>query len=656
MTDNKIEGIPGLKDLWRETLGDTRVCIAVLDGPVDLAHQSLKEAKLNRIETLVQGKADQGAASKHGTHITSVIFGQHDGPIKGIAPNCRGLIVPIFRDGPNNSIAPCSQLDLARAIQQAVQEGAQIINISGGEFSQSGTAHPILLEAIRQATESGVLIIAAAGNDGCECLHVPGALPLVLPVGAMNWEGEPLDFSNWGENYQTKGILAPGENMQGAALGSGITLETGTSYAVPIVSGIAALLLSLQLKNEKKFDTKTVHTCLLDSAIGCDVWPIPDCRKLLRGRVNIPSTLTCLNNERPTTMIDADNKGSLRPLTNDNAPAQGVHSSTLKHDVPDDPEDNEVLTKNTAMNKTERRTELFRRDSPKSEGVVACGGCGGSPCSCGTKSQMQLAFPIGSLSLDFGTDTRRNYFLQTLGESLQNPMQMLEYFKTKDGAPDAASVLWILNIDTTPIYAIQPQGPFAREVYERLVEFLEEQLTKGVERVCIPGIVVGGALPLLSGEKVPVLIPELRGMCNWTTNALVEAVSGKPPTKSSKPHEQESYSQKVEAVRNFLDRVSHEKPNLGLSSGDRAKNYATTNALNVAKIFEAMLKDNMQLDTIEVYESSMPIQGKDCQEVVLTFFDPRRRLERARKVHRFNVDVSDIVPVLVGSVRSWDIH
>ena len=76
---NHITEIPGLKELLADTLGDFRICIAILDGPVDQSHPSLAAANLTRLETLVSGIADKGPASHHGTHIASVIFGQHGG-------------------------------------------------------------------------------------------------------------------------------------------------------------------------------------------------------------------------------------------------------------------------------------------------------------------------------------------------------------------------------------------------------------------------------------------------------------------------------------------------------------------------------------------------------------------------------------------------
>ena len=151
-------------------------------------------------------------------------------------------MIPVFSDSRRGTL---SQLDLARAINQAVEAGAHVINISGGELSQSGEADPILASAVSSCNQNNVLIVAATGNDGCQCLHVPAALNSVLAVGAMNAQGLPFDFSNWGEIYQTQGILAPGENILGAEPGDRTATKSGTSFATPIVSGIVALLLSI---------------------------------------------------------------------------------------------------------------------------------------------------------------------------------------------------------------------------------------------------------------------------------------------------------------------------------------------------------------------------------------------------------------------------
>ncbi|KAA3656894.1 MAG: peptidase S8 [Chloroflexi bacterium] len=278
---------PGLDTLWAETLGDPGICIAILDGPVDQSHTSLAAANLTQVETLVAGITSQGSATFHGTHVASVIFGQHDGPVKGIAPQSCGLIVPIFQDGPKGSIAPCSQVDLARAITQAVQAGAHVINISGGEKSLSGAAHPILTDAIQMCSDNDVLIVAAAGNEGCECLHIPGASPSVLAVGAMDAQNQPLPFSNWGDEYRSQGVLALGEEILGAVPGGGTARQSGTSYATPIVSGVVALLLSLQKKLGLEMSPQAIRDAILSSANACDWQNGADCRPFLVGSLNV---------------------------------------------------------------------------------------------------------------------------------------------------------------------------------------------------------------------------------------------------------------------------------------------------------------------------------------------------------------------------------
>ena len=311
-----ITNLPGLSSLWSETLGDRNIKIAVLDGLVDRTHPSLQNANLTKLPTLVND-AVGGAMSVHGTHITSVIFGQHDSSVLGIAPNCKGLIIPVFSDRQPGFL---SQLDLARAINQAVEEGANVINISGGQLSDTGEAESILADAVKNCRDRGVLIVAAAGNDACQCLHVPAALPSVLAVGATNRQGLPFEFSNWGDAYQEQGILAPGEKISGAIPGEGTTQLSGTSFATPIVSGIVALLLSLQLQRGESPNPFAVRDALLASADPCDHNLIPDCRRFLAGNLNISGAQALINRgeikemSEPALAIEVDPNDPMRFL------------------------------------------------------------------------------------------------------------------------------------------------------------------------------------------------------------------------------------------------------------------------------------------------------------------------------------------------------
>ena len=312
-------------------LGDPGICVAVLDGPVDLSHPCFAGADIRRLDTLVQDPAGQGPMSVHGTHVTSLIFGQPGSPVTGIAPQCRGLIAPVFRDFDERRL---SQLDLARAIEQAVQEGAHIINISGGQQASDGQAEDILERALRLCEDNNVLVVAAVGNDGCPCLHVPAAVPSVLGVGALGTDGKPLETSNWGDAYRSNGILAPGENIKGAAPGGGTASLTGSSFATPIVSGAAALLLSAQAQQGRRPDPQAVGKTLLQTAVPCQPRASPECRRYLVGTLNIPGAYASAVKGGETAVASNDtetvapNAGSLTAETDTGTPETPVAGIT----------------------------------------------------------------------------------------------------------------------------------------------------------------------------------------------------------------------------------------------------------------------------------------------------------------------------------------
>jgi PatG C-terminal/Subtilase family/PatG Domain len=637
-----VSAIPGVRELWAETRGDPAVCVAILDGPVDLAHPSLRGANLEQLESLVPVEPDDRPATQHGTHVASIIFGRHDSPVPGIAPLCRGISIPIFASVDADTFQVCSQIDLARALGLAVQHGAHVINISGGELSLTGSAYPLLENAVRECARAGVLIVAAAGNQGCECLHIPAALDSVLAVGGMDSQGLPLDFSNWGGAYRARGLLAPAVDIPGALPGGGGTIRrTGTSYAAPIVAGIAALVLSLQRRRGQRLDTARVREALLTSASGCEVQPVPDCRRLLAGRLNVRGAVSFIIGS--TVIMD-------QPALPQTA---GIAPDQIDPALSQAP----VVEAVRSPNRLAATPAPEPASTPRSEEAPAP-----KPCGCGGKAVAtapQLVYTLGQLDYDLMTEARCDSLVQRIA-GLNGDMphrglafdhsHMLAYLEKNPW--DAASIEWTLTQDSTPIYAIRPAGPFAAKGYENLREFLAEQEKQEIERVSIPGMLVGKTR-LLNGQVVPVLVPELRGMYSWTTSAMVKALVGDSPAKGAAADGRADYERKKAGVHNFLERIYHEARNLGMMPQERALNFIATNAFEVGEIYAAAVKEHMELDGIRVARSPICRPESDCWDVELAFFYPERQVQTVRKVYRFTVDVSDIVPVTVGPTRSW---
>ena len=229
--------------------------------------------------------------------------------------------------------------------------------------------------------------------------------------------------------------------------------------------------------------------------------------------------------------------------------------------------------------------------------------------------------------------------------------QMVDYL---DQNPDEArSLIWTLNVDLTPVYAIEAKGGFAAEVYEILLLMLNGQLESEdsdefVERLSIPALRTNRTVELFSGEVVPVItVREVRGMYGWKVNTLVNAALG---TVTGEVGEEEMR----QCLTSFLNRVYYDLRNLGQTSRDRALNFAATNTFQAALTFAEAIATGGELDTIEVEKSPYCRLNSDCWDIKLKFFDPENS-HRSHKVFRFTIDVADRVPVTLGEVKSWSV-
>jgi len=279
-------------------LGDPSIKIAVLDGSVDLKHPCFNTVNNKLVPAGSQEvlpSSSDNLSLRHGTAVASLIFGKPNSKHDGVAPGCSSIFIPIYSQNANGQFTSATQVSLARAITIAIEKGANIINISGGQLSKSGDAESFLKKAIDDCYKAGVLIVAATGNDGCRCLHVPAADKQVLAVGSIDVNGKPTSMTNYGDKYLVNGILAPGQGLSAAAPQGGtfITGE-GTSFATPIVSGVAALLMSLQKRRGIKPDAYVIKSILEQTSTPCTKTAENNCSRFLRGTLNIDAAIDAI--------------------------------------------------------------------------------------------------------------------------------------------------------------------------------------------------------------------------------------------------------------------------------------------------------------------------------------------------------------------------
>jgi thermitase len=219
--------------------------VGIVDTGIDRNHEDIGSARIvncaatkpgflgiigadpNPLES--RGCADD---NDHGTHVAGTIGALADNGrgVAGVSPNAQFGICKALHgsagSGPTAGVANC--------ITYLAQHGNKIISMSLG-----GAASTTLQNAVTSATNSGTLIIAAAGNEGDGTLNYPAAYPQVMSVAALDADDNRASFSNANADVE---IAAAGVNILSTRRGGGYLALSGTSMATPHVAGVASVV------------------------------------------------------------------------------------------------------------------------------------------------------------------------------------------------------------------------------------------------------------------------------------------------------------------------------------------------------------------------------------------------------------------------------
>ncbi|QMU28529.1 S8 family peptidase [Adhaeribacter radiodurans] len=190
-----------------------------------------------------------GPDADHGTHVAGIVAAnrRNNLGVKGVADNVKIMVVRAVPNGDERD------KDVANAIYYAVNNGAQVINMS---FGKSYTSNKEAVDAAMKYAESkGVLLVHGAGNDGenlDQATNYPSrtlkngqTLQNWLEIGATAWENNEkfvANFSNYGK--QSVDVFAPGVDIYSLGPNQIYQEHSGTSMASPVTAGVAALLFS----------------------------------------------------------------------------------------------------------------------------------------------------------------------------------------------------------------------------------------------------------------------------------------------------------------------------------------------------------------------------------------------------------------------------
>ena len=247
-------GLPMINacEAWAYTKGNRSIRVAIVDEGVDVSHPEFSGVSFIHPYDCYMNQEVLSTYGAHGTFVAGILAANHNSyQIAGVAPNI--TIIPISHNQDIRTTLNMGE-NLASGISYAVSHGADIINCSwgdkGGRYYDS--IHSVLLEdALSQALTQGrngkgCIVVFASGNGGESGLRIdyPGRIiPDFLVVGSARSDGQRAYHTSYrGDNLD---VLAPGKDIMSTILNNQYETHFGTSLAAPHVSGIAALILSI---------------------------------------------------------------------------------------------------------------------------------------------------------------------------------------------------------------------------------------------------------------------------------------------------------------------------------------------------------------------------------------------------------------------------
>jgi subtilisin family serine protease len=238
----------GLTPLINRTSGRPDVTIGLIDGPVAMNHPELAGQHIREIPGNGGGTCTQAdsMACLHGTFVAGILSAKRGSSAPAICPDCTLLIRPVFTEAiaGNIQLPSATPQELAAAIIECIEAGARCINLSLALAQPSSKGERELEQVLDHAARRGVIIVAAAGNQGTLGSTAITRHSWVIPVVACDLRGRPMNESNLGSSIGRRGLSAPGEAVTSLGTAEKSLTLGGTSVATPFVTGAIALLWS----------------------------------------------------------------------------------------------------------------------------------------------------------------------------------------------------------------------------------------------------------------------------------------------------------------------------------------------------------------------------------------------------------------------------
>ena len=223
---------------WKDTLRHCSegLSIGMIDTGLDAAHPSLARAVASSkiVTANFRQERNKPAPTEHGTGVAALLVGDAATGVSGLVPDVTLYAADAFYAVDGQPVT--DTVSLLRALDWMRRHKVMLVNMSF-----AGPDDPLLAVAIQQAISEGMVVVAAAGNEGAGAPPAfPAAYPGVIAVTAVTNDLKPYQRANHGAYIA---LAAPGVRIWTASANGKATFASGTSFAAPYVTAIAATLL-----------------------------------------------------------------------------------------------------------------------------------------------------------------------------------------------------------------------------------------------------------------------------------------------------------------------------------------------------------------------------------------------------------------------------
>jgi|GEM_PF-1446152 len=236
-----LDGSTFIRDAWDHAKTEKTVKVAVIDTGVQANHPDLSANISSESYDFVKDTSSMTDSNGHGTHVAGILAAVANNKIgiAGVSYNAELLCYRVFQV--INGKEQTDSLTLTQAYMEALNDGAQIINLSLGGYGSDTIMDTVLLKAIETAEEYGTITVCAGGNDNTSRISYPSDYDACISVTATDQSNNRASFSDYN---QYKDIAAPGVNILSTYKSSNYATMNGTSMASPVVAGVISLMLA----------------------------------------------------------------------------------------------------------------------------------------------------------------------------------------------------------------------------------------------------------------------------------------------------------------------------------------------------------------------------------------------------------------------------